>query len=392
MSGAGSPLDLGTLPVFSSILRRDGEERSPGPVDDLSAEFTISEITEPSVSAALQHARVDLAWEKYKVDGEGILVAVIDSGCNPQNPGLRPRVLPGKAFLGGPAGTDTRDEFGHGTSVAGVIAADGGRGAAPGAQILPLKIYKDDKDSQNVMLRLADALEHVTGLDAVSVVNISLGNSCNHASDTDLPEELKEVAERISNAVRHLRQKHVPVVAAAGNDYASFDSAIGMCFPAIMPNVISVGAVHSNDKIRNVTYPYGSDLKRAITVRSRVDVLAPFSQRLPHAVGTAFTRLIAPGAPVLVFGSDGRLTDGSGTSVAAPLVTGVIALMQQLHKRNFGQRPTCADIEDWLIAGAQKIQDTPGEHVSVRNTGATFHRVDALGALDRVPDPNRPSS
>lgn len=99
--------------------------------------------------------------------GRGVRVGVIDSGINP-HPDFADRLLEGRNFIDGTANPDsTDDEYGHGTRVAGVIAA-----VAPGAEIVPLKITNGSEISVS---RLCEAI--YAGIDdfGCDVLNLSLG-------------------------------------------------------------------------------------------------------------------------------------------------------------------------------------------------------------------------
>jgi hypothetical protein len=70
-----------------------------------------------------------------------------------------------------------------------------------------------------------------------------------------------------------------------------------------------------------------------------------------------------------------------GTSQATPVVTGVVLLLQALHKRLTGRLPPVADVMRWLEQGSAAIQDGDDEHDNVLHTGLAFRRVDAVSAL-----------
>ncbi|MCC7250509.1 S8 family serine peptidase [Hyphomicrobium sp.] len=404
MTEPKSPLDLGSLPDFNAdkpdelpTIGFESDPENPFAEDSesiltrfwksIKGSWTTKQAPMASAfSPALLHIRALEAASQFNVRGEDAIVAVIDSGCWADHPNLRGRVLPGVAFLGGQSSTDTSDSYGHGTSVAGLIAGNANLGVAPKAKILPIKVIRDNRDTTNLMDRIAAALEWLVGQPNLVAVNISLGNDENYSSLASLPAELTSSHHRISTAITALRQARIPIVAAAGNAYAMHASSVGMCYPAVIPEIVSVGAVHSSASVTNTTYSFGN----AKTFQSHLDAMAPFSQRLPQTSNQAFTRLIAPGAPVLVTHADGRFTSESGTSLAAPLVAGVIALMQQLNIRTRGTRAECREIENWIMQGAKKVVDAPGGHVNVNNTGATFCRLDAFGALNQVAQASTP--
>lgn len=172
----------------------------------------------------------DRQWDLKAFDAEGIwehstgkgtTVAVVDSGVDAKHRDLTGRVLEGKDFTG--SGDDARtDSDGHGTQVAGVIAAHGHgagqgsgmRGLAPDAKILPVKAEETASK--------ADAIQYAVDQD-VDVINLSY-------STIKDPNELKAVNDAIS--------KGVVVVAETGDEGIQTEN-----FPAAYPGVVSVGAI-----------------------------------------------------------------------------------------------------------------------------------------------------
>ncbi|MFD0407141.1 type VII secretion-associated serine protease mycosin [Kitasatospora sp. NPDC127116] len=177
--------------------------------------------------------------------GDGVIVAVIDTGVNQDQPDLTGQVLPGGDFSGG--NTDGRvDSDGHGTGMASLIAGhghgsqEGIMGLAPKAKILPVKIKSggDGPDSQATLDSqptpdpqqndLADAIRFAADHDA-KVVNISLGGYSRYDS-------------KLRKAVNYAVSKDIVLVASAGNS----GSGLGVEYPAAFPGVVAVGAVDSN--------------------------------------------------------------------------------------------------------------------------------------------------
>jgi subtilisin family serine protease len=184
-----------------------------------------------------------------------------------------------------------------------------------------------------------------------------------------------EPRNRIETAIAKLRTRGVVVVAAAGNAFTVHSQRDGMGFPAILPGVISVGAVHStraDECVFNIRE--GDTVVVARIEGAERDDIAPFSQRLPRrGQHPWYTRLMAPGVGVPTVGTDAAEADG--TSPATAMVSGVVALMQEAHKQNSaGVLPTCDQIEEWLRASAEEI------------AGAKFRRLDAK-AVSQARDP-----
>jgi len=218
------------------------------------------------------------AWRM--TDGAPVTVAVLDTGVSPDHPDLIGRVLPGWNFVDGNA--DTRDDAGHGTFVAGIIAgrADGGApGVAPGARILPVKILNRDAvgSTANFVAGIVYAVDQ-----GARVINISADGIMD--------------SQALFDALRYAEERGVVVVASAGNEPNGRWN-----YPAAVPTVLAVGASTPDDQVASFS-SYG-----------------------------AFVDLIAPGVDVTSTwwspeGGNGYLTAG-GTSASAPFVSGAAALV-----------------------------------------------------------------
>ncbi|WP_155057342.1 type VII secretion-associated serine protease mycosin [Streptomyces blattellae] len=172
----------------------------------------------------------DKIWEI--ATGKGVTVAVIDTGVDAQHPDLQGNVLPGKDFIdddsdASPEGDD------HGTAMAGVIAghghgvngADGVKGLAPDAKILPIRDIGEDESPFAASIRYA--VDH-----GASVINIS--------QVTSPPTEAGAAA------VAYAVQKDVIVVAGTGNDGTGSELP---SYPANYPGAVAVGAVNNAGEI-----------------------------------------------------------------------------------------------------------------------------------------------
>ena len=321
---------------------------------------------------------VSQARNAFGVNGSGLTAAVLDTGLNNGHVDFAGRVVAQRNFTpdnGGDANNAT-DGNGHGTNVGGIIVANGDHvGIAPGANIIPIKVLKNQGGGSFTWI--ADALGWV--LDNreafnISVVCMSLGDSGNYTDD-DFGQNA------VRDKVRQLRQEKVAVVIAAGNDYFKHDSQEGMSFPAIIRECVSVGAVYD---AAEGSFSYGSGAKAFST---RAGQITPFSQRL-HPTVNARTRtdIFAPGAPVTSSGKNGPHGESTqhGTSQATPVTAGLILLMQDFYQRAKGELPEVDDVVKWLRRGGVTIRDGDDEDDNVQHTGKSFIRADALSALDAV--------
>ncbi|MBI4407601.1 MAG: S8 family serine peptidase [Candidatus Kerfeldbacteria bacterium] len=177
--------------------------------------------------------------------------------------------------------SDPQDEYGHGTHVSGIIAAEnntvGVRGVAPSAQIMPVKVL--DSSGYGFDSTIADGIRYAVD-EGADIINLSLGSSI--GSNT------------IKEAIDYAATNNVLVVAASGNS-GSFSSP---SYPAAYSSVVSVGAT-DEDGYKTEWSNWG-----------KVDVMAPGND--------------------IVSSIPGNLYDSySGTSMASPHVAGVAALIMQ---------------------------------------------------------------
>jgi subtilisin family serine protease len=321
------------------------------------------------------------ARDAFGVSGKGMAVAVLDTGLRVNHVDFAGRV-PTQYNATTDYNSDRNnasDENGHGTNVAGLIAAnDLHLGIAPEATVLPVKVLANN--GSGAWEWLEDGLRWVVENRAnfnITAVCMSLGDSGNHTSD----EHQWFSGGSIQQYIKTLHDHKVAVVIAAGNDYFTHNSQQGMGFPAIIRECVSVGAVYDGD-VGN--YHYGSG---AITHSSTAGQITPFSQRLHASVApNHFTDIFAPGAPAT---SSGILNDYGestqrGTSQATPVTVGVILLMQEFYKYETGELPTVAQLTGWLREGGVPIYDGDDEHDNVEHTHLEFTRIDALSALNAV--------
>lgn len=214
--------------------------------------------------------------------GQGVTVAVLDSGVNAARPELAGRVLPGTDLIGGGDGRHDRDRSrGHGTAMALFIAAQGGPsglvGVAPRASILPVAVSGGAANGEQT---ITDGIRWAVGHGA-KVVNISLG-------------PVGECPIDVQSAVRDAVDHGAVVVASSGNEGSSSNPAE---YPADCAGVLAVGAV---DAYRHVW----SDTQQ----QSYVDVAAP-------------------GVNMASINAAGEAGKSNGTSDAAALTSAAIALV-----------------------------------------------------------------
>jgi subtilisin family serine protease len=338
------------------------------------------------------------AWDRFGVDGTGSCIAVIDTGLRATHRAFRGRVIGGFD-----AGTGdvldpsfNSDDHGHGTHVTGI--ACGGKwqttrndkrlraGVAPNAKIVTVRALGGSNARQLGADGIEKGLRWLTrsaeGL-GVSVVCMSLSDGENHTQNE--PQLHSGMAAQIAK----LTNMGIPVVAAAGNHYKCHASAgQGMGFPAIMQDVISVGAIFDRT-LPEREREYNCSAK---SYRTRADQITPFSQRLHRDIGHAFhTTIFAPGAEVNApdWTADNKSRSTNGTSQATPVVAGAIALMQHAYSKwssgeTWPTKPSVEELKTWLRETATPITDSETEDDNVPNTGKEFLRIDVLRAVQRA--------
>jgi type VII secretion-associated serine protease mycosin len=248
----------------------------------------------------LQRVLLDEVWEQAR--GRGVRVAVIDTGVDIRHPQLRDAVnvgrganfLPPRAKSKAPAEWDasngTTDSVGHGTKVAGIIAArpdpsTGFVGLAPGATIIPVK--QNDAEGNGTPELLAKAIHYAVGKGA-HIINISQDTAKSIRPTVALEDQIKDALAQ-----------DVIVIASAGNN--GTDGNTRRTYPASYEGVLAVAASDRNNE------------------------RAYFSQSGP------FVGIAAPGTDIVSTVPGGGHCTDSGTSFSAPYVAGIAALLKEKH-------------------------------------------------------------
>ncbi|MFJ7976675.1 S8 family peptidase [Peribacillus sp. JNUCC 23] len=268
--------------------------------------FHVKGITENTfeVPRGIRMIRARSIWrEGFK--GENIVVAVIDTGCQPDHLDLMGQIIGGYNFTGDYNGNPANfsDNNGHGTHVCGTIAAAengfGVVGAAPKAKLLVLKALNGSGEgtTDNISSAIQYAINW-TGPrgEKVRVISMSLGG----------PNDDPALHSSIKNAV----QANIMVVCAAGNEGDGIADTVENSYPAAYPEVVAVGSVNQRGRISRFSNSNGE-----------VDLVAPGEQVVSTFPGNQFAVL-------------------SGTSMAVPHVSGAVALLIDKYETIRGHKLT----------------------------------------------------
>ena len=278
----------------------------------------------------LDAVHAEAAWPVTQ--GDGVVVAIVDSGIDGSHPDLAPALVPGMSTVDGPADQDT---LGHGTHVAGIVAAVGGNdlgtaGVAPRARLMPVRVLADGAAlSSNVAKGVIWAADH-----GADVISISLAGPSPSAV--------------LNAALDYAIAQGSIVVVAAGN---AGDKGNPAMWPASHDPVIAVGAIDEHHRV------------------------TAFSSSGPYV------DVAAPGRRIYSTRPDGRWGNASGTSSATPHVSGAAALL-------LGVDPTLTQdaIAELLAATAVDIETRGRDDRSGAGVIDVAAALDAVGALPPPPE------
>ena len=237
----------------------------------------------------------------FNLTGKGVRVGIIDSGVSPHQDIPSEKIVAQKSFA-----TDNNDVIdgvssgGHGTSVAALIVGsgkigEGAKGIAPDAELVNVRIINSDGSIPTSAV--ADAIDYCVEMEC-DVINMSFG-TMNEIADYTKVSTIMKWNDSIQNAI----SKGCIVIAAAGNYGVAGSERDFVVYPAGLPNVIGVGATTAEGTINAFSQKNES-----------VFVAAP-GKRVYTAVNTSETSYAYV----------------SGTSFAAPIVSGIAALIKEAY-------------------------------------------------------------
>ncbi len=320
--------------------------------------------------------------------GKNVVVAVLDSGTNPDHYDLKDHLWSGLADTDGDGekddpingwnfvsgNDDITDDYGHGTHCAGIVCGDGTvgniTGVAPDATLMTVKVVNRSGGGSPAQMMAGVEFAVENGAD---VLSISLGFKSSQISETDIV--------LLRRTFENTLLLGVPVCAAAGNDGDSYGAPYNVDYPAACPppclhpdqmanaggltSVICVGSVKANDE-------YASSSSRGPVTWENTS-FGDYPYDAEH-IGLIRPDIVAPGDLVysLKHDENDKYKYMSGTSQATPCVAGVIALMLEKNSTL-----TPAQICETIETTAKKLTD---EKSNMTGSG----RIDALAAINGI--------
>lgn len=340
--------------------------------------------------------------------GSNVLVNINDSGVDQEHPDLKPRV-----FSTDPDPRTLLDFVGHGTHVAGTIASSGTqsalvtgvegsvtnadfRGKAPAASlfVLPIDLQTGPLKSDAYLQETAATANYTTAGRTNPIISNNSWGYINafeyNASSASFDAAVRDALPGVTGS-----QPILYVFAAGNSGFGTTNGTVGrsdtVLAPATAKNVISVGAVENRRDLTNETFAGFTDSNNEI---------ASFSSRGNVGIGTEgeFGRfkpdVVAPGTFIVSTRSANMAVDPafpdlgplyryeSGTSMAAPAVSGVLALMQEFFERKLSRGFSPALMKALLINGARSVN--PDYDLEV-NTSLNFQGWGLISLTNSLP-------
>ncbi|MFZ2471092.1 MAG: S8 family peptidase [Methanothrix sp.] len=348
-------------------------------------------VSQDGYKSPAQIIKADKLWEKG-FDGQGITVAVIDSGIDKNHPDLIGKVVAEKNFLADEITAD--DLLGHGTMVAGIIAGSGAasngryKGIAPGAKLISVKVIDGNGDG-----KVSDIIAGIEWAvyNGADVLSLSLGGI-----------NLGETNPPITMAADNAASAGVAVCVAAGNRNSTETGGqvSGTASSQVGQDRTAVGLSQTDGASKDVYYllvpivlalPPGlidspGDGVKVITVGATDSSghIASFSGSGPTRDDRIKPDVVAPGVDIISIvpvgvkrpkSVDIYYSSESGTSLSAPVAAGMSALLLQANGNL-----TAAGVKAAMTRGAKKLNSTLGESYEEYYQGAGM--LDALSSYE----------
>ncbi|PGE59518.1 serine protease [Bacillus toyonensis] len=295
--------------------------------------FEVRTVTEEAldIPAGVRMIKAPEIWDQSN-KGDNVVVAIIDSGCMVNHPDLAGRIIDVKNFvLEEGTADDVTDKSGHGTHVAGTIGAilndQYVAGVAPEVKILVVKVMEPVQTPRGIRFatsagRIINAIRYCIDWrgpngERVRVINMSFGD--------------KHEATGLHDAIIDAVNADILLICAAGNEGDNNPNTEEVSYPAYFDEVVCVGAVTLQKKITDFT-----------NTNDGLD-------------------LVAPGEDIKSTYKDGKVRLMSGTSMAAPHVSGAAALVINQCEKDFRRSFTESEVFAQLIKRTVTLGYSPVE-------------------------------
>ena len=329
------------------------------------------------------------------VTGQSIGIAVLDTGVYAQNPDLKNNVAAFYNAVQQPPSTPVDPNFinnavdneGHGSHVSGIAASSNPDiGVAYQAKLIDIKVVPDATEVPTQADPVLNGLLWVEAHHAdynIKVINMSIGFGGNTNANPPL--------DAYGQAIHALEGMGVTVVTAVGNDYANFVTPGED--PLAAEATVGAGNIWSDNGLGKYTFTalYGTGPWLSYEASAQPEQVAASSQR-----STLFNQIFAPGQAIYsTWNSPTQLHNTiSGTSMASPLISGAVALMQQAAFAFGGRYLDPQEVITILHTSADHIVDSNvttngrslegGPIQDLPETGLTFDRINVYRAIQQV--------
>ena len=268
--------------------------------------FTVESIEENTtyIPYGIEQCEAPEIWQTGE-RGEDVVIAVLDTGIDMNHPDLKNNIIDGRNFTREGNSKDYTDRNGHGTHVAGTIAASGEiLGVAPDAKLLICKVL--DRNGSGGYWSIIEGIKYATEWkgkngEKVRIISMSLGGTEN---DPKLEKAILEAAAR-----------GIVIIVASGNegdnDQTTYEE---QSYPAMYNECITVAACNEQKKLAS----FSNNHKQVDVIAAGVQVLSTY----PHS---KYAKL-------------------SGTSMATPHVSGILALLIKLGEKKFKRQLTESEL------------------------------------------------
>jgi major intracellular serine protease len=271
----------------------------------------------PEIPYGIKQINAPELWEKGET-GEGIVVAILDTGIDLNHPDLKGNIIDGRNFTSEGRRDDYSDGNGHGTHVAGTIAGvmngSGVIGVAPDAKLLICKVL--DSEGSGSYHGIIKGIEFASNWkgpngERVRVMNMSLGGTY------DDPKLYQAILEAVS--------KGILIVVASGNEGDNDESTMEYGYPSLYNECITISACDENKNLA----PFSNNSLQVDCIASGVNVMSTYPE-------SQYARL-------------------SGTSMATPHISGAMALIIKYGEKQFKRTLTESEIYALLAKTCERL-------------------------------------